>query len=242
MFLAGFIDSLAGGGGIITLPAYLIFGINPAQLLGTNKLSSCMGTTISAWKFKDRIKISRKLLLWLMALALGFSVVGAAMTLLIDPKNLKFVILLVIPIVAAFVITNKNLGATETRQHIGIKKSNKAAQRIAASVACYDGFLGPGTGTMLAVFLSKYAGFDLVQSTAIAKVLNLCSNLFSLIFFLMVGAVNIKLGLMMGMFNIAGNSLGVYVGKRRGAKIIRPLIILVCIMIACRVIYDLASN
>lgn len=238
MFSAGFIDSLAGGGGIITLPSYLAYGLNPGLLLGTNKLSSCMGTLISAYKLRKSIKISRQFLIRLAVLALVFSAFGAALSRLINPDKLKFIVLIIIPLSAYFVISNKNLGRSETRLDIGIKKSNRAAKIIAAGVSCYDGFLGPGTGTMFAVFLSKYSGFSMLQATAIAKVLNLCSNIFALVFFLSVGAVNIKLGLLMGIFNILGNSLGVYIGKKRGAEIIRPMILFVSFIIAAKFIVE----
>ena len=235
---AGFIDSLAGGGGIITLPAYIAFGLNPAFLLGTNKLSSIMGTTVSAYKFRTRISVSRKLVIALSVLALFWSAVGAGLTKLVNPQYLKFIILAVAPIMAYFIISNKNLGRQETRMHIGIKKSNRAAKVIAGGVACYDGFLGPGAGTMFAVFLTKYAGFEIVQATAIAKVLNLCSNFFALAVFLIMGAVDIKLGVTMGLAGIAGHSLGVWVGKKHGAVVIRPMIVFVCAMIILKLIWD----
>lgn len=241
LFIAGFIDSLAGGGGIITLPSYLAFGLNPSLLLGTNKLSSCMGTIVSAFKFRKNIRLSRKLLIRLVWLALIFSAAGALLSRLVPPQKLKFIIFIIIPLMAYFVIKNKNAQQRESRLKTGIKKSNRAAQVIAAGVSLYDGFLGPGTGTMFAVLLNRYTGLSLLRATALAKVLNLCSNIFALCMFLVVGAVNIKLGIIMGIFNIGGNMLGVYVGKKRGAKIIRPMIILVCTLIIFKLIYDYAG-
>jgi len=238
MMCAGFTDSLAGGGGIITLPAYLAFGLNPAMLLGTNKLSSCMGTSLSAYKLKTNLKISRKLIRRLVILALLFSAAGAACTKFVNPEHLKFLILLIIPFTAWLVISKKNLGTTDTRRQIKIKKSNRAAKLTAACCAWYDGFLGPGTGTMYAVFLTKYAGFDMLQATAIAKILNLSSNIFALMVFLAGGAVNIKLGLTMGCFNIIGNMLGVYAGKKHGAKLIRPMIIIVACAITVKLLWE----
>ncbi len=241
LFVAGFIDSLAGGGGIITLPAYLAFGLNPAMLLGTNKLSSCMGTLVSAFKLRKNIKLSHKLLLRLMWLALLFSAAGALLSRLIPPQKLKFIIFIIIPLMAYFVIKSKNMPEGENRLKTGIKKSNRASRFIAAGVSLYDGFLGPGTGTMFAVLLNRYSGLSLLRATALAKVLNLCSNVFALSMFLVLGAVDIKLGLIMGIFNIGGNMTGVYIGKKRGAKIIRPMIITVCILIILKLIYDYAG-
>lgn len=239
MFCAGFIDSLAGGGGIITLPSYLAFGLNPALLLGTNKLSSCIGTTFAAYKFKNSVKISRQLLRRLVLLAFLFSAFGAAVTKFIKPENLKFLILIIIPVTAWFVISKKSLGVSDTRRKISIKKSNRAAKFTAACVAWYDGFMGPGAGTMYAVFLAKYAGFDMVQATAIAKILNLSSNLFALLVFLVTDSISLKLGLTMGFFNILGNMLGVYVGKKKGAAVIKPMIVFVSVMISAKLVWDL---
>ncbi|WP_428898343.1 hypothetical protein Dip518_000536 [Parelusimicrobium proximum] len=238
MTCAGFIDSLAGGGGIITLPSYLAFGLSPAHLLGTNKLSSCMGTLVAAYKFRKKIKINKKLVIVLAATALIFSACGAAMSRLVNPGSLKWIVLIVVPLSAYFVISNKELGRTESRREIGYKKSNRAAMGTAAGVALYDGFLGPGAGTMYAVMLVKYSGLDMLQATAVAKILNFCSNIFALAFFLCVGAVDIKLGLIMGVFNIIGSSIGVYVGKKRGHAVIRPLIILVSCAIIIKYIWD----
>ncbi len=236
---AGFIDSLAGGGGILTLPAYLIFGVPPALVLGTNKLASSIGTVIAAYKFRKSITVSKKLVWRLTVLSLSFSALGAGLSRLVPADKLKFIILIIIPVMVYFILSDKKLGRVETRQKIGIKKSNRAAKKITSAVACYDGFLGPGAGTMFAVFLTKYAGFEIMQSTAITKILNLASNVFALLVFICVGAVNYKLGLLMGCFSILGQSLGVYVGKRRGANIIRPMILIVSFIIFIKFSYDI---
>jgi len=238
MVLAGFIDSLAGGGGILRLPAYVAFGLDPALILGTNKLASTMGTAVSAFKLRDRITVSRKFVKVLAVLAFIFAVIGAALTRLINPHYLKFIIIIIAPVMAWFVISNSHLGRSQTRLKIGIKKSNRAAKMLTSFTAAYDGFLGPGAGTMYAVFLTKYSGFEILQATAIAKILNLASNLFAMLFFLAIGATNIKLGLLMGVFSIIGNMLGVWAGKRHGAKLIRPMIVLVCTMIVAKFIWD----
>ncbi|ACC97780.1 putative permease [Elusimicrobium minutum Pei191] len=238
MTLAGFIDSLAGGGGLITLPSYLAFGLNPALLLGTNKMSSSMGTLTAAYKFRKNIKTKKNLIIILAVLALIFSALGAALSRLVNPDNLKFIVIIIIPACAFFIINKKYLQSSALKQ-IAENKSARAAKITSALVALYDGFLGPGAGTMYAVFLTKYCGFDIVRSTAIAKILNFCSNIFALFFFLSLGAVNIKLGLIMGAFNILGASIGVYIGKRKGEAIIRPLIIFVCAAITLKYIWDL---
>jgi len=236
MFIAGFVDCLAGGGGIIRLPAFLSFGVPPEFVLGTNKLTSVMGAAVSAWQFRPNIKISRKLILQLSIIAFIFASLGALLSRLVPPENLKFLILIIIPLSAYFVISSKHFGKTSTRLKVGVKKSIKNARKIAAFGALYDGFLGPGTGTFFAVFLSKYCGFSLLASTGLAKILNFSSNLFALFVFLALGAVKIKLALCMGFFSILGSSFGVYIGKKNGTKVIKPLIILVCCVITLKIL------
>jgi len=236
LFAAGFVDSLAGGGGLITLPSYMAFGLSPALLLGTNKLSSCMGTSVAAWKFRHQIKLDKKFLAAISALALIFSAAGALLSRVIHPENLKILIIIVIPFVAYFVIMHKKFA--DVKEKYNAAQKDRHAKIISSSVALYDGFLGPGAGTMYASFLTRFCGYDIVQATAAAKVLNLCSNLFALAVFLSLGAVNIKLGLTMGLCNILGARLGVAVGKRRGGAVIRPLIVLVCLAILIKYILE----
>ncbi|MBQ4493128.1 MAG: TSUP family transporter [Elusimicrobiaceae bacterium] len=234
MFVAGFVDCLAGGGGIIRLPAFLSFGVPPEFVLGTNKLTSVMGAAVSAWQFRPNIKISKGLIWQLSIIAFVFAAFGALLSRLVPPENLKFLILIIIPLSAFFVISSKHFGQKSMRLKVGVKKSISYARKIAAFGALYDGFLGPGTGTFFAVFFSKYCGFSLLASTGLTKVLNFSSNLFALIVFLALGAVKIKLALAMGFFSILGSAFGVYIGKKKGAKIIRPLIIVVCIFITLK--------
>lgn len=238
VFAAGFIDSLAGGGGIITLPAYLAFGLPPNLLLGTNKVSSVMGTAVSVLKFKDKIRIEKSILLKMVILAAVAAPAGAGLSRLIPPEKLRIVVLALLPLVALFVLKNKDFGAKRNRYKITPKKARRNRYVVSAAVSCYDGFFGPGTGTMFAVFLTRFAGFDLLRSTATAKLLNFSSNLFSLILFFAVGAADLRLGLLMGLFNIAGNWCGASLGKKKGQAIIRPMIVCVCFLIAAKLLWD----
>ncbi|MBT3393416.1 MAG: TSUP family transporter [Elusimicrobiaceae bacterium] len=237
VFVAGFVDSLAGGGGLITIPAYLAFGLDPLLILGTNKMSSSMGTFLSALKFRDKIKIEKPILFKMLFLALIFSAVGAWFATLINPEKLKFLILIFIPLVAIFVIKNKNFGSISSWHLMCKVKRKKVAYLISSSVSCYDGFFGPGTGTMFAVFLTKYAKMDLVQATAVAKSLNFSSNIFSLLLFAYFARVDFYLGITVGLFSVLGNSFGVFIGKRKGQKIIRPMLILVSVLIILKLIF-----
>lgn len=238
VFAAGFIDSLAGGGGIITLPAYMAFGVPPGLLLGTNKVSSLIGTTVSVWKFRKNIRIEKSILIRMVLLSALAAPLGAGLSRLIDPARLKYIVLAGLIFAAAFVLVNRDFGQRHKRTRFNPHKGRRNRYRVAALMGAYDGFFGPGTGTMLAVFLTRFAGFDLLRATACAKLLNFSSNVFSLAFFLAVGAVNWRLGVVMGAFNIAGNWCGATLGKKKGQKIIRPMIIGVCLLIAGKLLFD----
>jgi len=237
IFVAGFVDSVAGGGGLITIPAYLSFGIDPIFLLGTNKMGSSMGTFFSAFKYRDKITIEKKVLWKMVAIALISSMIGASLTLLINPEKLKYLVIILIPLVAIFVLKHKNFGAEDGGHKMCKVKRKNVSYVISGGGAAYDGFFGPGTGTFFAVFLTKYAKFDLVQATALAKWLNFSSNIFALLFFSLVGRVDFYLGITMGLFSILGNSFGVFVGKRKGQKIIRPMLIIVCFGIFAKLVF-----
>ena len=109
---------------------------------------------------------------------------------------------------------------------------------IACSIGCYDGFFGPGTGTFLALAFTRFSGYGLLRATALSKILNLSSNIAALVFFIFIGRVNIKLGLIMGCFSMIGSYFGAHVGKFKGQLIIRPAIVIVCFLLVVKIMLD----
>ena len=150
VFLAGFVDSIAGGGGLISLPAYIIAGVPAHYALGTNKISSTLGTSIATWRYLKHGYLKDKQLIWTVLCAclaaIVGSYIGSSLSLMVSDTVIKHMMMVVLPIVAFYVLRNKNMGA-ETEQK---KLSNKAVLLICITAALvigmYDGFYGPGTG------------------------------------------------------------------------------------------------
>jgi len=239
VFLAGFVDSIAGGGGLITLPAYLAHGLNPALLLGTNKLSSSMGTAVAAVKFIKETRFGPDFLFILAALAAGGSFLGARLISLVPPETIRYLLLVLLPPVAVFLAAKKKFALADTSSRFTEGALLGRSAGIGASVSFYDGLLGPGTGTFLAVAFARLCGFDLLRATALAKFLNLVSNLAALAAFLSLGTVHVKLGLAMGLAGMAGNYAGSHMALKKGAWLIRPMLLAVSSALLLKIAWDL---
>ena len=239
VFLAGFVDSIAGGGGLITLPAYLAHGLPPSLLLGTNKLSSCMGTSVAAAKFLKETRFGADFLFILVVLAAAGSLLGAKAISLVPPETIRLLLLVLLPPVAVFLGARKSFGLADTSARHSENALLGRSGSISFGVSFYDGLLGPGTGTFLAVAFARLCGFDLLRSTALAKLLNLVSNAAALAAFLWFGMVNVKLGLAMGVAGMAGNYAGSHVALKRGAWVIRPTLFAVSAALLAKIAWDM---
>lgn len=227
VFFAGVVDALAGGGGLITLPAYLAAGLPPALVLGTNKLASSIGTVASAARYWGRLGVPLRPFAPALLSALAGSAAGAGLTLLVDPSWLRPMLLAALPLVAAAVYGKHDWGAEDAP---GARAKGRAARAAAvgAAIGAYDGFFGPGTGTFFALALARFCGYGIVGATARAKVLNLASNVAALGAFVSAGRVQWPVGLAMGAVSVGGHWVGAHVGLTRGAAAIRPAILAVC--------------
>lgn len=231
VFLAGLLDSIAGGGGLISLPAYLIAGIPPHMALGTNKLGSIMGTAVSTTRFARRGYINFKDSVWFIAAALFGSAVGANLTLLVSEKIIGYMMLIVLPVVAVYVLGNKHMGDDSMAGTLPKKKAFRIALAAALLVGAYDGFYGPGTGTFLILILTGAAKYTMKEAAGTTKVINFSSNLAAFVTFLLNGKVIYPLGLAAGVFCIIGNYIGSGLVMSNGQKIVRPVVLLVlCIL------------
>lgn len=239
VFLAGFVDAIAGGGGLITLPAYLAHGLSPALLLGTNKLSSSMGTAVAAVKMLREARFGLDFLFILVLLAAGGSFLGARLISLVPPETIRYLLIVLLPPVAIFLGARKSFGLADTSARHSENALLRRAGSLSFGVSFYDGLLGPGTGTFLAVGFAKLCGYDLLRATALAKLLNLVSNLAALATFLWLGMVDVKLGLAMGLAGMAGNYAGSRMALKRGAWIIRPMLFTVSAALLAKVAWDL---
>lgn len=235
VFLGGFVDAIGGGGGLISLPAYLLAGIPTHMAIATNKLSSAAGTTLTTIRFIKNRLINISLAIPGVLAALIGSFFGAKFSLLTDEHILKIVILPVL-FVAAFFVMNKKLFGKDYPDSTIAKRTYVAVTLSALVIGMYDGFYGPGTGTFLIVALNVFAHLDIKKSNAEAKIINLTTNITSLTVFLFGGQVIWKLGLVAALAGILGNYLGSSLAIKKSEKITRPIIICVLILLLIKIL------
>ena len=227
LFLAGFVDAIGGGGGLISLPAYLLAGVPIHQTIATNKLSSTCGTTLATLRFIKEGLVNWRLALPTIVFAMLGSSLGANLSMAVDAGIMEMVLFIVLPVVAFVVLNPKIFHDNEGAQLVLTPRLWITALVSAFAVGIYDGFYGPGTGTFLIIAFTVFAKLDIRTSNAQAKVINLTTNITSLVIFLMNGQVVFLLGLAAAVCNMAGNYFGAGLAMSRGSKITRPVIILV---------------
>lgn len=237
VFLAGFLDSIAGGGGLISLPAFLIAGVPPHMALGTNKMSSVLGTSMATWRFAKNGYIQLKKVLWFIVAALIGSTIGANLTLRVSEKIVEYMMICVLPIVAFYVLRNKKMGDDSLAHSIPEKKSFLIALAAAFMIGVYDGFYGPGTGTFLILVLTGAARYTMKEAAGTTKAINLSSNVAAIITFIINGKVIYPLGLAAGFCSILGNYLGSGMVLSNGQKIVRPLVLVVLMILFVKIIF-----
>ena len=237
VFLGGFVDAIAGGGGLISLPAYLIAGLPVHMSIGTNKLSAAMGTTLTTVKFWRQGYIRLRLCLPCAAFALAGSAVGANLALLVDDYVFRIILLAVLPLTAIYVFRSKSLDAGG-REPLSPGRTTAVACAVALVIGVYDGFYGPGTGTFLLLLLTGLGRMSLGDAAGTTKAINLSTNVAALATYLINGQVLLPLGLAAGLFGIAGNYLGARSFTDKGARIVRPLIVTVLTVFFVKIIYD----
>lgn len=225
VFLAGVIDSIAGGGGLISLPAYLIAGVPPHFALGTNKLSSCIGTFASTARYIKNKSVNYKIAMVSVVLALTGSFLGANLALRVNESIIKNLLLFILPFTAIFVLKNKK--DRDAAKIISERKAFLIACTASLIISVYDGFYGPGTGTFLLLSYTSLAGMDIKTASGNTKVVNLSSNIAALITFLIHGKLVLILGLTAAVFSIAGHYIGSGLVLKRGYKIVKPIMVLV---------------
>ncbi len=238
LFLAGFVDSIAGGGGLISLPAYLFAGLPAHLAIGTNKLSSACGTSLTTARFIRGGLVRWRLALPGVAAAVLGSGLGSRLSLLADERLIRSLLLPVLPI-AAFLVLNRRLFPDRTQdEEISEKRTLLVCIAAALVIGFYDGFYGPGTGTFLIIAFTVFAKLSVGTANAHAKVINLTTNLTSLAVFLRGGTVLIPLGLAAAACNMLGNYVGSGLALSRGAKITRPVILAVLALLMIKLLTE----
>lgn len=242
-FIAGFIDAVVGGGGLVIMPFLLInFPKLPLPVLfGTNKISALSGTSISAFKYAQRVKFDLLLLLIVSLFAFVASYVGAQIVSQLDSSLLKPFILMVLIIIAVYTFFKKDLGKAPTKQ-LSFFKQVAFGSLIGLVVGFYDGFFGPGTGSFFVLGFVVILGFEFVKASAYAKVINCITNISALIVFIKNGQYIIELAILMAVFNIAGSYIGTTIALKRGNEFIRKIFLLIVSLMILKYGYDVFSH
>lgn len=238
IFLAGFIDAIAGGGGLISLPAYWSAGIPPHMALGTNKFSSCSGTIFSTARYLHAKMIDVPVALIGAVMALIGSWLGASTALRISGEFLNYLLLILIPLITVIVLFRKNLGFSDTADLMKLGFRLILGAFAGLIVGFYDGFFGPGTGTFLILIYSVLLHYDFVRANGNSKVVNLASNMAALATFAVHGQIWYPIAIPAAFCGIAGNLVGSKMVVLRGNKIIRKVFILALILLLIRVLYN----
>ena len=237
VFLGGFVDAVAGGGGLISLPAYLIAGFGPIQAIGTNKFSASWGTFVATMRYSRCGYIQWRGMLPVVIAALIGSWIGARLALLMDSDIFKCVMLVILPVTAIFVLNKRAL--SKYRAPFPIRKTITVITVLSLFMGLYDGFYGPGTGTFLMLLLVCVARLSLERAVGTTKLINLSTNLASLSVFIVHGKVMFPLALIAALFGIAGNYIGSKYFMRKGAGFVKPLIIIVLFIFFTKLCWEL---
>ena len=238
LFLAGFVDSIGGGGGLISLPAYILAGLPMHAAIATNKLSSACGTSLSTARFVRNRLIDFRVALPGVAAAILGAAIGARLSLLASEGFIRGVLFVVLP-VAAFFVLNRKLFPDRAGEAVRADRHTVTVSVIAALlVGVYDGFYGPGTGTFLIIAFTVFAKMSVSSANAHAKAINLTTNITSLAVFLFSGQVIVPLGLAAAACNMLGNYIGSGLAMSKGAKITRPIILAVLALLLIKILGD----
>lgn len=232
---AGFVDSIAGGGGLITLPVLLNLGLQPQDALGTNKLQAIFGSGSATWLYGRAGLIDPKACVSGILFTAAGAVAGGYAVLLLDPGLLKRFIPFLLIAIALYTLLQPRLGEADIHPRMPARIFYPAFGLI---LGFYDGFLGPGTGTFWAMAYMLGLGFNLMRATAYTKVMNLTSNAASLGLFLCTNHVLLAGGLSMGLGQVAGARLGAKTVLKRGTKFIRPIFTSVVLAITAKLLFE----
>lgn len=239
-FFAGFVDAVVGGGGLVQVPA--LFSVMPQaavpSVLATNKVSSIVGTISAATQYARRVSIPWRLALPGAFFALMGSWAGALSVTLFPPEHLKPLVLVLLLGMAIYTLVNKEMGAVSSRRDF-VRRDVVLVSLIGACVGFYDGFFGPGTGSLLIFLFVRFIHLDFLHASATAKIVNIATNVGALWYFAKNIEIFWALGLTMAIANLCGAILGSHMALRHGAAFVRKLFIGVVSALILKMAFDL---
>lgn len=234
-FVAGFIDSIAGGGGLITVPALLLAGFSPVETLGTNKLQGLFGVGSATIAYASKGHVDVKSQLLPAALAAVAAAVGALVATIMPGDALRVLMPILLIAIALYFALKPNMDDVDRAQRM---RPALFAATVVPMIGFYDGVFGPGTGSFFMLAFVALGGYGVLKATAHTKLLNFATNIGGFVAFAFVGAVVWKAGLVMGAAQFAGARLGAHLAMKKGARLIKPLLIVTCIALAIRLLAD----
>lgn len=239
-FVAGFIDSVVGGGGLIQMPALLInFPNQPLPtLFGTNKIAALSGTSVAAYQYAKRIQFDYKLLFVVSFFSFIASFCGAKFVSFINVNTLKPIILVLLILIAVYTFLKKDLGKIETKK-LETSKQLMWGSLIGLVVGFYDGFLGPGTGSFFVLGFVLILGFEFVVASAYSKIINCVTNISALAVFIRQGNYLLEIAILMATFNIIGNVVGSKIALKKGNGFVRIVFLVIVTLMILRYGYDI---
>ena len=238
-FFAAFVDAIAGGGGLISLPAYFITGMPAHMAIASNKFSAAAGTAIATARFIKSGQLHMKTALKTAAFALIGSVIGAKLALFTSDYYLRIVMMVLLPCVAVFVLFNRRQMGDESRfEQLSRTRVFFGMLITGLMIGIYDGFFGPGTGTFLILAFTTVLGFDLKRACGNTKIVNLTTNVSALLVFIAAVQVYYAVAIPAMIFSILCNWIGSGLAIKKGAKFVRPVMIFVLCLLFIKMIYD----
>jgi uncharacterized membrane protein YfcA len=236
---AGFVDSIVGGGGLILLPTLFAVYPNaaPATLFGSNKSASIWGTAFATWQYSRRVSLNWPVMWPAAALTMVSAFFGAWLVTLISADFLRQLLPVVLLLVLGYTLMRKDMGRHHAPRFEG-RAELFAACTVGTTIGFYDGFFGPGTGSFFVFLLVRWLGYDFLNASVAAKLLNLSSNIAALVLFTLKGHVWWHLALPMALANVAGSLLGTRMALQHGAGFVRGMFIVVVSALICKTSYD----
>jgi uncharacterized membrane protein YfcA len=237
-FIAGFVDAIVGGGGLIQTPAGLILLPNEsvARVIGSLKIPSFTGTFFAARQYLKNVKIPLRRILIFTCIAFIASFAGSYCLTIVSNRYMKPIIFFVLVLIAIYTFTKKNLGQGNAQKQLSF--SNNKGAFLCLALGFYDGFIGPGAGSLLVLAFISFLGFDFLQANAHAKVVNLATNLGSILLFILKGSILWGIALPMAFCNAIGGIIGSKMAIQKGNQFIRTVFLIVIIATLCRLGYD----
>lgn len=238
-FVAGLVDAVVGGGGLIQIPALftVLPRALPAVLFGTNKLAAIFGTASAAVRYARRIRVPWRAALPAASAAFVFSYLGAMTVSLLPRALLRPLVLVLLIVVAAYTFARKDFGSIDHNRHHG-SSDMLLAMLIGAVLGFYDGFFGPGTGSFLIFVFIRFFGLDFLRASSVAKIVNVATNAAALLYFGAHGQVLWTVAALMAVFNITGAVIGAHLALRHGSGFVRKVFLAMATALIVKFGYD----